>query len=170
MFPKSDEVQRILVRQKLVAPKEPDALLEVLRSIATSTEAIKRVTIEAGVVIIDKEVPSDQIKDDDASFYDNIRKTNIEEYEPEGKIPAHKQFFEACNTIAKEGFEISHLVVGKDTKLYKWLDLPRKLDYAFGIRIDKDFKIPSDVYILCGALRKNDDISDIKFAVKSTMV
>jgi hypothetical protein len=89
----------------------------------------------------------------------------------EEKIDNPRLFIQTMfEEINRQGYEVSHVLVGEDSALFPWIDIPRKIKRLYGVPITKSAEIPNDVLVICGAIDRDSGPEDVEYSVKGTIL
>ncbi len=123
----------------------------------------------------DDESPIDKLEND---LHYIIRNIPMEEHDPNDSSP-HKIVIDMFRAIETRKLAVSHIVCGNKKNLLLWLGLldPQQellFDTAaehtlLNIKLIQFSEIPDDSFILCGAIAKYAQPSEIVFALKGTI-
>ena len=104
----------------------------------------------------------------DLSFHDAIRIVPMEEvvFDNGVDITPLQYIDQMFRIITNHGYETGHILIGKKSGIFKWLDLPRSHERLFGTPLHKIAEIPDDVIIACAAKTRECDPEDIQLSVK----
>jgi len=164
-------------------PGDIDGILDSVRRVILLGE-VQSIVIRNGEPLTYQRFvrPGEEVKpgESTASFaeltpYDVVRQIRMEEYNNEhgGSNPS-EVLLRMVVYMGFDGWVLTHVLTGEKTKFWDWLGIPsivsRKLPQFLGARIERETKLPEDIFILCGATTRNATIAEIGFALKGNIV
>lgn len=132
---------------------------------------VQKMVIDAQRIYLyfEKLVPKDQAPEEvDMTWHNAVRKVPMEEVGQSDGVPA-VYLHELFQKVTKNGYEVCQVLVGSNSGLYKWADIPRRDERLFGVPITKDGDIPDDIVILCGGVHRECDPEEVAYSVKGTL-
>ena len=102
------------------------------------------------------------------TYHDVIRNTQMEEYTPpEEDSSPYLQLFEMFDIIDDAGFVPMVILSGRSVpRLRKWINISRKADKLYGVKLVISPDIPDDNLIVCGGDTYVADPNNVRYSVK----
>ncbi len=169
-----------LVTVQAELPEDIDGILDAIRKIILLGE-VQSVTLKTDEPITYQRLirHGEEIRPEESTqsyaeltAYEIIRNIQMEEWEldPKNTNFPHSNLIRMFMYMAEQGWAVTHVLMGENTKFWEWLGLPSKIDQSIkqflGARIEKSKELPPEVYILCGSKTRNATIAEIGFALK----
>jgi hypothetical protein len=160
-------------------PHDVDGILDAIRNILLMGE-VQTIALVDGQPITYKRFVrhGEELKPSEStqSFaeltpFEIVRNVQMEEWEEEGKreskTPAD-MLLRMIHHMGHYGWVVTHILLSERSPFWLWLGLPSALEQFVGARVEVDKKMPTDVFILCGARSRGATIAEVGFALKGT--
>lgn len=159
----------VLVREKIpYTGKGVENLVTMVRKILEDNPYTQELILRVGKPIeIARLVKSDEVPEP-VTVHDTVRTRQMEEYDSTDSS-AEVAIMGMFNILDKESLFPTCFLIGVQSRLYKWLDIPRRSTMVCGVELSKSDQIPDDVVILCGSPVKGGQPEDIELSVKTTI-
>ncbi len=160
----------VLVRERIpYSGKGIEPLLAMLHQILTANPRTQEFRVRIGEPIeITKFVPLDQVPER-LTVHDAVRTRQMDEHVPRPTDNAQTILLEMFKLLDKEQLHPLFFLVGAQSKIFKWVDIPRRSRALCGVEIHKTDAIPDDVVVLSGARSRDGQPEDIELSIKVTM-
>lgn len=177
MLTKSEQPGFVRIKDRIpYHGKGVEELTMALRKVLSDNKYTQKVVLEVGTphIYIEKMVPEAEAVDlpKPLTLHDAIRTVKMDEYElGDSKIHEFYVLREVFEMVQDEKLEVCAIAVGNLKRFEKWLGfkLSRSKMNLFETPVYIEGEIPEDVFIVCGAPRRDAEFDDITYSVKVTI-